>query len=97
MRSDLDHRDTPPRQLVLIFGPAAVGKMTVGQELAKLTGFTLLYNHQIVDLVTELFAFGTPMFHRLARSAKSGSRVGLGHRFRIRGNHPPDNSLGRFY
>ena len=55
-------------RLILIFGPAAVGKMTVGQELAKLTGFTLLYNHQIVDLVTELFPFGTPMFHRLARS-----------------------------
>ena len=56
----------PPR-LVLILGPAAVGKMTVGQELAKATGFSLLYNHQIVDLVTELFPFGTPMFHDLAR------------------------------
>ncbi len=51
-----------------IFGPTAVGKMTVGQELAKLTGFKLLYNHMVTDLVTEFFPFGTPGFHRLART-----------------------------
>jgi hypothetical protein len=54
--------------LVLIFGPAAVGKMTVGQELAKLTGFKLLYNHMIIDLITEFFPFGTPAWGRLTRS-----------------------------
>lgn len=53
--------------LVFIFGPAAVGKMTVGQELKKLTGYRLLYNHMVVDLVTEFFDFGTPPFHQLAR------------------------------
>lgn len=52
--------------LVFIFGPAAVGKMTVGQDLKKLTGYRLLYNHMVVDLVTEFFEFGTPPFHRLA-------------------------------
>ena len=52
--------------LVFIFGPAAVGKMTVGQELKKLTGYRLLYNHMVVDLITEFFDFGTPPFHRLA-------------------------------
>ena len=53
--------------LVWIFGPAAVGKMTVGQELRKLTGYRLLYNHMVVDLVTEFFEYGTPGFHRLAK------------------------------
>jgi hypothetical protein len=52
--------------LVLIFGPAAVGKMTVGQELKKLTGYRLLHNHMVIDLVTEFFEFDTPSFHRLA-------------------------------
>src|SRR5262245_63209690 len=52
--------------LVFIFGPSAVGKMTVGQELKRLTGHRLLYNHMVVDLVTEFFDFGTPGFHRLA-------------------------------
>jgi hypothetical protein len=52
--------------LVLIFGPAAVGKMTVGQELKKLTGCRLLHNHMVIDLVTEFFEFDTEPFHRLA-------------------------------
>jgi hypothetical protein len=70
--------------MVFIFGPAAVGKMTVGQELKKLTGYRLLFNHMVVDLVTEFFEFGTPGFHRLARpftrqiiEACAEERVGL--------------------
>lgn len=51
--------------LVILFGPPAVGKMTVGQELSKLTGYKLLHNHMTIDLVTEFFDFGTPQFGRL--------------------------------
>lgn len=51
--------------LVILFGPPAVGKMTVGQELSSLTGYPLLRNHMTIDLVTELFDFGTPQFGRL--------------------------------
>ena len=32
-------------KLVIIFGPHAVGKMTVGQELAKITDLKLFHNH----------------------------------------------------
>lgn len=39
-------------KLVLIFGPQAVGKMTVGQELAKITGLKLFHNHMTIDLVS---------------------------------------------
>jgi hypothetical protein len=53
--------------LIFIFGPPAVGKMTVGQHLARLTCYRLLYNHMVTDLVTDFFEFGTPGFHRLAR------------------------------
>lgn len=38
-------------KLVVIFGPLAVGKMTVGQELAKRTGLRLFHNHMTIDLV----------------------------------------------
>jgi hypothetical protein len=41
--------------------------MTVGQRLAEMTGFKLLYNHIVVDLVTEFFPFGSEPFHALAR------------------------------
>lgn len=53
--------------LIFIFGPAAVGKMTVGQQMKEMTGFRLLYNHMVVDLVTQFFPFGTEGFHGLAR------------------------------
>lgn len=57
--------------LIFIFGPAAVGKMTVGQRLVEMTGFKLLYNHLVVDLVTEFFPFGSEPFHALARPITS--------------------------
>ena len=57
--------------LIILFGPPAVGKMTVGQELSRLTGYPLLHNHMTIDLVTEFFDFGTPQFGRLVpRSAR---------------------------
>lgn len=32
-------------KLLLLFGNSAVGKMTVGQELARITPFRLFHNH----------------------------------------------------
>src|SRR4026208_1379641 len=52
-------------KFVIIFGPPAVGKMTVGYELAKLTGFRLFHNHMTIELVLNFFDFGQPQFHRL--------------------------------
>ena len=37
---------------VHVFGPQAVGKMTVGQELAKITDLKLFHNHMTIDLVS---------------------------------------------
>lgn len=42
-------------KLVLLFGNAAVGKMTVGQELMKLTGLRLFHNHMTIEPVLEVF------------------------------------------
>ena len=50
---------------VVIFGPPAVGKMTVGSELAQLTGFKLFHNHMTIDLVLNFFPFGHPQFGTL--------------------------------
>ena len=51
--------------LVMIVGPPAVGKMTVGHELAARTGLRLFHNHLTIDLVLRFFPFGTPAFQRL--------------------------------
>lgn len=42
-------------KLVVIFGPHAVGKMTVGQALAQQTGLRLFHNHMTIDVVSGLF------------------------------------------
>lgn len=42
-------------KLVFIFGDAAVGKMTVGQELIKITDLRLFYNHMTIEPVLEIF------------------------------------------
>lgn len=53
------------KTLVIITGPHAVGKMTVGQELAKITGLRLFHNHMSIELSLKLFDFGTPGFRAL--------------------------------
>ncbi|WP_130806401.1 AAA family ATPase [Senegalia massiliensis] len=52
-------------KFVVIFGPHAVGKMTVGQELAKITGLKLFHNHMTIDLVSNFFNFNTSQGKRL--------------------------------
>lgn len=52
-------------QLVFIYGQVAAGKLTVGRELAKLTGLPLFHNHLVVDAVGAVFGFGTEPFIRL--------------------------------
>jgi tRNA uridine 5-carbamoylmethylation protein Kti12 len=52
-------------KLIFIYGPPAVGKLTVAKQLAKLTGFRLYHNHVSVDFVKSVFDFGTPAFWRM--------------------------------
>lgn len=42
-------------KLLFIVGSNAVGKMTVGQELAALTGLKLFHNHMTIEPVIEVF------------------------------------------
>ena len=42
-------------KLLFLIGDAAVGKMTVGQELMKITDFRLFHNHMTIEPVIELF------------------------------------------
>ena len=44
------------KTLVIILGPHAVGKMTVGQELTKITDLRLFHNHMSIELARKLFA-----------------------------------------
>lgn len=44
-------------KLVFLIGDAAVGKMTVGQELMKITDLRLFHNHLTIEPVLEVFGY----------------------------------------
>lgn len=54
-------------KLVVIMGPHAVGKMTVGQELEKITNLKLFHNHIAIDTVATLFEHNQEEKLRLIR------------------------------
>ncbi len=47
---------------VLLYGPPAVGKLTVAKELAQQTSFKVFHNHFSVDLAEEIFTRNSPSF-----------------------------------
>jgi hypothetical protein len=51
--------------LIVLHGPAAVGKLTVARELVKLTGYRLFHNHIVVDALLAVFDFGSAPFVKL--------------------------------
>ena len=52
-------------KFIQIIGPQAVGKMTVGQELSKITGYKLLYNHMTIEMVRDIFDYDKESFTRI--------------------------------
>lgn len=68
-------------KLVLLFGSAAVGKMTVGQELMRQTGLRLFHNHMTIEPVIEVLGYYDSktilelrdvFFHAFAKSDNKG-------------------------
>jgi hypothetical protein len=51
--------------LVLIYGPPAAGKRSIGEEVAKLTGYKLFHNHVTIDCARAVLDFGSEAFWRL--------------------------------
>lgn len=42
-------------KLLFLFGNSAVGKMSVGQELMKITDLRLFHNHMTIELIIDIF------------------------------------------
>jgi hypothetical protein len=59
----------PVPTLVYLYGPPAVGKLTIAESLSALTGWPLFHNHLSVNAVRPIFEFGSKPFtevvHRL--------------------------------
>lgn len=50
---------------IFIIGPQAVGKMTVGQELAKITGYKLFYNHMTIEMIRLIFDYDKQVYLKM--------------------------------
>jgi hypothetical protein len=51
--------------LLVVFGPPAVGKMTVGRAIADASDFRMFHNHHTIEPLLDVFDYGTPPFNRL--------------------------------
>lgn len=52
-------------KFIIVTGPQAVGKMTVGQELVKITNLKLLHNHMTIEVLTKIFDYSRDSFRKL--------------------------------
>ena len=52
-------------KLVYIYGPPAVGKLTVAKQLAGMTGFRLFHSHLTADYVSSVFPERNEMSNQL--------------------------------
>lgn len=51
------------KKLLYIIGGQATGKMTVGEELSKITGLKLFHNHMTVEIANYFYGFGEELDH----------------------------------
>jgi hypothetical protein len=51
--------------LVFIYGPPGVGKLSAARELARATGYRLFDNHVSIACAESVFDFGTPPFGKV--------------------------------
>ncbi|MCY3414975.1 MAG: AAA family ATPase [Candidatus Heimdallarchaeota archaeon] len=59
------------QMLIIIFGPPASGKMTVGKLLGEKLNYKLLHGHMTLELILEFFEWGSPAFYRLLEGIRS--------------------------
>ncbi len=50
---------------MFLYGPPAVGKLTVARAIANRVPFKILHNHVTIDAVTEVLPFGSDTFWRV--------------------------------
>jgi broad-specificity NMP kinase len=58
------------KDLIIIFGPPAVGKMTVGRALEKITGYKLFHNHMSIDLALNFFDYEDDSYRPLVEGIR---------------------------
>lgn len=58
-------------KLLILFGPPAVGKTTIGKLIERTTDFKLFHNHMVMDGIMHIFGVGTPSEDRLSKMVRT--------------------------
>jgi tRNA uridine 5-carbamoylmethylation protein Kti12 len=58
-------------KLILLYGPPAVGKLTIARELALLTGYTIFDNHMVLNLLSNIFGYNHPARKKLEKDFRT--------------------------
>ncbi len=88
-------------RLIFIYGPPAVGKLTVARELGRLTGLAVFDNHLSFDCVRAVFPIGSPTLNPLVEQVRrlvigEAARQGTSLIFTFVYAHPHDDAyVGR--
>lgn len=53
--------------LIFLYGPPAVGKLTIAKKLQEKLGYKLLHNHMIINIFEDIFDYDHPARNRLVR------------------------------
>jgi predicted kinase len=82
----------------MLYGPPAVGKLTIAKELVGLVGLRLVDNHTTGDPARALFDFGTTEYFDLAKQLTlllcgAAARAGISVVSTLVFAHPEDRSL----
>lgn len=56
--------------VVFLYGPPAVGKLTIAKELQRRLGYKLLHNHMLINMFEGIFSYDHPAQTKLIREFK---------------------------
>ncbi len=59
--------------LVVVSGPQAVGKMTVAEKIRERLGYSLMVNHDSIEVSDKIFGMGTPAQKELNKIIRKGA------------------------
>lgn len=54
-------------KLIFLYGPPAVGKLTIAKELQTELGYKLFHNHMLINVLGEIFGYDKPERRKLVR------------------------------
>lgn len=87
--------------LVYLYGPPAVGKLTVAERLASITGVRLFHNHLTVNAVASIFEFGSEPYNQVLHRVRldvfaAAAQAGIDLIFTNNSAWGGDDGRGRF-